>query len=215
DVGRQRSPPGWAGRGDGPGGTQGQHLPLHGLPQRRHGDRGRRQGDGSRAKVRALSMRDFVYHRASSLDEARRLGAEEGAAFLAGGQTLLRDLKHHRRTPTSLVKISGVLPREIDLRDGGITIGAGATHAAVAISKVVRKRLPRWRVWQNTSATRRCGTGPRWAVPSSPTRSRATIPRPASRSARRCTRRGGTSPPPSSSPAPAGRRSNRGRSSPP
>src|SRR5436190_15528880 len=49
------------------------------------------------------------------LDEARRLGAEEGAAFLAGGQTLLRDLKHHRRTPTSLVKISGVLPREIDL----------------------------------------------------------------------------------------------------
>src|SRR5207249_10827206 len=142
DVGRQRSPPGWAGRGDGPGGTQGQHLPLHGLPQRRHGDRGRRQGDGSRAKVRALSMRDFVYHRASSLDEARRLGAEEGAAFLAGGQTLLRDLKHHRRTPTSLVKISGVLPRQIDLRDGGITIGAGATHAAVAISEVVRKRLP-------------------------------------------------------------------------
>jgi carbon-monoxide dehydrogenase medium subunit len=87
-------------------------------------------------------MQDFVYHRASSLDEARRLGAEEGAAFLAGGQTLLRDLKHSRRTPRSLVKISGVLPREIDLRDGGITIGAGATHAEVAVSEVVRERLP-------------------------------------------------------------------------
>ena len=87
-------------------------------------------------------MHDFVYHRASSLDEARRLGAEEGAAFLAGGQTLLRDLKHSRRTPRSLVKISGVLPREIDLRDGEITIGAGATHAEVAVSEVVRERLP-------------------------------------------------------------------------
>src|SRR5439155_9891448 len=103
---------------------------------------GRRQGDGGRARVRTLSMHDFIYHQASSLDEARGLGAKEGAAFLAGGQTLIRDLKHHRRTPTSLVKISGILPREIDLRDGGITIGAGATHAEVAISEVIRERLP-------------------------------------------------------------------------
>ena len=87
-------------------------------------------------------MHDFVYHRPPTLDEACRLGAEEGAAFLAGGQTLLRDLKHRRRAPVSLVKISGVVPRKIDLRDGGITIGAGATHAEVAVSEVVRERLP-------------------------------------------------------------------------
>jgi aerobic carbon-monoxide dehydrogenase medium subunit len=87
-------------------------------------------------------MHDFVYHRASSLDEACRLGAEEGAAFLGGGQTLLRDLKHRRYAPASLVKISGVVPKEIDFRDGGITIGAGATHAEVAVSGVVRERLP-------------------------------------------------------------------------
>ncbi|MEI9406442.1 FAD binding domain-containing protein [Mesorhizobium argentiipisi] len=87
-------------------------------------------------------MNEFDYHRATSLDEARRLGAAEGAALLAGGQTLLRDLKHRRRAPASLVKISGVLPREIDLREGGITIGAGATHAEVAVSEVVRNRLP-------------------------------------------------------------------------
>ena len=87
-------------------------------------------------------MHDFVYHRPPTLDEACRLGAEEGAAFLAGGQTLLRDLKHRRRAPASLVKISGVVPREIDFRDGGITIGAGATHAEVAVSEVVRERLP-------------------------------------------------------------------------
>jgi carbon-monoxide dehydrogenase medium subunit len=87
-------------------------------------------------------MHDFVYHRAASLDEARRLGAEAGAAFLAGGQTLLRDLKHRRRAPASLVKISGVVPREIAFRDGSIRIGAGATHAEVAVSEIVRERLP-------------------------------------------------------------------------
>jgi carbon-monoxide dehydrogenase medium subunit len=87
-------------------------------------------------------MHDFVYHRATSIEEALRLGAEEGAAYLAGGQTLLRDLKHRRRAPVSLVKISGVLSREIVFRDGAITIGAGATHTEVAVSEVVRERLP-------------------------------------------------------------------------
>ena len=88
-------------------------------------------------------MREFVYHRACSIDEACRLGAEDGAAFLAGGQTLLRDLKRGRRgAPASLVKISGVVSREIGVRDGAITIGAGATHAEVAGAEVVRERLP-------------------------------------------------------------------------
>ena len=31
-------------------------------------------------------MHDFVYHRASSLDEARRLGAEEGPRFSRGAR---------------------------------------------------------------------------------------------------------------------------------
>ena len=35
-------------------------------------------------------MRDFVYYRPSSLDEARELALGEGALLLAGGQTLLR-----------------------------------------------------------------------------------------------------------------------------
>src|SRR5262245_10095186 len=42
-------------------------------------------------------MRDFVYRHASSLDEARRLACEQGAMLLAGGQTLLRDVKLGRR----------------------------------------------------------------------------------------------------------------------
>lgn len=62
--------------------------------------------------------------------------------LLAGGQTLLRDMKHGRHSPTSLVDITGVVPGQIELRDGAISIGAGATHAEVAGSAVLRRHLP-------------------------------------------------------------------------
>jgi aerobic carbon-monoxide dehydrogenase medium subunit len=87
-------------------------------------------------------MRDFVYHHPGSLDEARRLSVEEGAMVLAGGQTLLRDMKRGRLSPTSLVDITGILPKQIELGDGAISIGAGATHADVAGSAVLRQHLP-------------------------------------------------------------------------
>src|SRR5262245_26667185 len=87
-------------------------------------------------------MRDFVYHRPASLDDAGRLAAEEGAMLLAGGQTLLRDLKHGRHSPASLVDLTGLVPERIGFGDGAIVIGAGATHAEVAGSAVLRERLP-------------------------------------------------------------------------
>jgi aerobic carbon-monoxide dehydrogenase medium subunit len=87
-------------------------------------------------------MRDFVYHRPASLDEASRLAAEEGAMLLAGGQTLLRDLKHGRHAPASLVDLTGLVPERIGFGEGAISIGAGATHAEVAGSAVLRERLP-------------------------------------------------------------------------
>jgi aerobic carbon-monoxide dehydrogenase medium subunit len=87
-------------------------------------------------------MRDFAYHRPASLDEARRLAAEPGAMLLAGGQTLLRDMKLGRHSPSSLVDITGLLPNQVELRDGAIFIAAGATHAEVAGSAVLRKHLP-------------------------------------------------------------------------
>jgi carbon-monoxide dehydrogenase medium subunit len=87
-------------------------------------------------------MRDFVYHRPSSLDEAGRLALNEGAMLLAGGQTLLRDMKHGRHSPTSLVDITGVVPRHVERGDGAMSIGAGATHAEVASSVVMRRHLP-------------------------------------------------------------------------
>ena len=87
-------------------------------------------------------MRDFVYHRPSSLDEADRLACEDGAMLLAGGQTLLRDMKLGWHFPSSLVDIGGILPRHIELRENSISIGAGATHAEVAQSPVLRRHLP-------------------------------------------------------------------------
>jgi aerobic carbon-monoxide dehydrogenase medium subunit len=86
-------------------------------------------------------MRDFVYHRPASLDQARRLAAEAGAMLLAGGQTLLRDMKRGRHSPASLVDITGIVPKQIDLRDGAISIGAGATHAEVASAVLLRQHL--------------------------------------------------------------------------
>src|SRR5215470_3668911 len=87
-------------------------------------------------------MRDFVYHRPGSLDEARRLAREEGAMLLAGGQTLLRDMKLGRQAPASLVDITDVVPKRLEVRDGAIAIGAGATHADVAGSALLREHLP-------------------------------------------------------------------------
>jgi carbon-monoxide dehydrogenase medium subunit len=87
-------------------------------------------------------MRDFVYHHPASLEEARRLALEEGAMLLAGGQTLLRDMKRGRHAPASLIDITGIVPTEIELDDGAISIGAGATHAEVAGSAALREHLP-------------------------------------------------------------------------
>jgi carbon-monoxide dehydrogenase medium subunit len=87
-------------------------------------------------------MRDFVYHHPTSLDEAGRLALDEGAMLLAGGQTLLRDMKRGRHAPASLIDITGIVSKQIELQDGAISIGAGATHAEVAGSSALREQFP-------------------------------------------------------------------------
>src|SRR5262245_14431101 len=87
-------------------------------------------------------MREFVYHRPGSIDEARALAAADGAMLLAGGQTLLRDMKLGLHSPSSLIDIVGIVSKQIEFRDGAISMGAGATHAEVAGSAVLREHLP-------------------------------------------------------------------------
>ena len=84
-------------------------------------------------------MRDFVYYHPTSLDEARQLAMQQGAMLLAGGQTLLRDMKLGRHSPTSLIDVTGIVPKQIEFLDGAVWIGAGATHAEVASSPVLQQ----------------------------------------------------------------------------
>ena len=87
-------------------------------------------------------MRDFVFYHPTSLDEARQLAVQKGAMLLAGGQTLLRDMKLGRHSPTSLIDVTSIVPKQIECLDGAVWIGAGATHAEVARSPVLQRHLP-------------------------------------------------------------------------
>jgi len=89
-------------------------------------------------------MRDFAYHRPSSLDEAvsLRTGAAEGL-YLAGGMTLLPTMKQGLAAPSDLVDLSAVPGLAgIELAGGQVTIGAMTQHALVASSSDVRRAIP-------------------------------------------------------------------------
>jgi carbon-monoxide dehydrogenase medium subunit len=86
----------------------------------------------------------FDYHRPQSLDEALGLLASiEDARPLAGGHSLLPMMKVRLAVPAAIVDI-GRLPGldEIAFEGDSLTIGALATHAAVAASPIVREACP-------------------------------------------------------------------------
>jgi carbon-monoxide dehydrogenase medium subunit len=89
-------------------------------------------------------MKDFHFHRPSTVQEAIALAAgRDGAKFLAGGQSLLPVLKLELAEPTDLISLAGI--RELhDIRVDGanVVIGALVTHDEVARSAEVRKHLP-------------------------------------------------------------------------
>lgn len=88
-------------------------------------------------------MRDFEYRRATTIGEASDLARQAGAILMAGGQGLVLDLRWHRRRPSLVVDIGSVIPREIALgADGVVVIYAGATHADIASSPLIREHLP-------------------------------------------------------------------------
>jgi aerobic carbon-monoxide dehydrogenase medium subunit len=85
------------------------------------------------------------YHRPNSLAEAvSMLGSIEGAAVLAGGQTLLNALKLDLVAPSALVDIHR-LPelRGMDVRaDGRLIVGAAVTYAELAGDAFVQSHQP-------------------------------------------------------------------------
>ena len=86
----------------------------------------------------------FEYYRASSLAEAvELLQAHPGAKLLAGGHSLLPQMKLRVSTPGALVDIGRVKELAGIRLDGGtLTIGAMTTHHTLATSAVVAEHCP-------------------------------------------------------------------------
>lgn len=82
----------------------------------------------------------FDYHRALSVDEAiDLLQRHPEAKLLAGGHSLIPAMKLRAAQPAALIDISRIAGlAAITVADGAVTIGALATHAAVAASAEVR-----------------------------------------------------------------------------
>ncbi len=88
-------------------------------------------------------MNDVGFQRATSVAEALSLGAQPGAAFVAGGTNLIDLMKGGAATPMLLVDVSRlplttVMPRA----GGGIRIGAMVRNSDLANHALVRARYP-------------------------------------------------------------------------
>ncbi len=87
---------------------------------------------------------NFDYYRANSLSEAvSLLASHPGAKLLAGGHSLLPQMKLRVAQPSALVDIGRVAELRGLTHDGGVLrIGALTTHNTVATSAVVREHCP-------------------------------------------------------------------------
>src|ERR1700710_559632 len=89
-------------------------------------------------------MKDFAYHKPSTVSEAVALLAAGGESRpLSGGMTLLPTMKMRLSSPTALVDLVA-LPglTGIAIGGGSVTIGAMTTHAEVAASVGLQAAVP-------------------------------------------------------------------------
>ncbi len=87
----------------------------------------------------------FAYRRAESAEHAVRLfgEAEDGAQYLAGGQSLMPTLNFRLGDPGTLIDLTRIAAlKGISQKDGAIHIGALTTHAEVARDKLIAQHLP-------------------------------------------------------------------------
>lgn len=89
-------------------------------------------------------MHDFAYHRATSVADAiAAKRQDDGALFLAGGMSLVPLLKQRLSAPAALIDLRGLAAlRGIGLLGDRLTVGAMATHDAIACSSAVRAAIP-------------------------------------------------------------------------
>jgi carbon-monoxide dehydrogenase medium subunit len=89
-------------------------------------------------------MKDFAYHRPSSVKDAvALLKSHSGGKFLAGGQSLLPVLKLELAEPSDLISLAHLKElRDIRVDGGKVVIGALATHDQVHRSPEIHKAIP-------------------------------------------------------------------------
>jgi carbon-monoxide dehydrogenase medium subunit len=88
-------------------------------------------------------MYDFDYVRPTTMPELKKAVGAADATLLAGGQTLIPVLKQRLRKPSVLIDLAGIRNlNEVQIVGDKIAVGAMATHAAVATSKILLKRIP-------------------------------------------------------------------------
>src|ERR1700761_7490045 len=88
-------------------------------------------------------MHPFSYVQAENPEAAMNaVGAANGAAFFAGGTTLIDLMKLDVMTPRELVDINHLAFSSIDSDASGVTIGANVRNSALAHSPVIRENFP-------------------------------------------------------------------------
>ena len=89
-------------------------------------------------------MYAFDYHKAATVEEARRLmNAGTDGKLLAGGMTLIPTLKLRLAAPSHVVDLGGVADlKGIEVGPEAVTIRAMTTHATVAGLEAVRAAIP-------------------------------------------------------------------------
>jgi aerobic carbon-monoxide dehydrogenase medium subunit len=78
-------------------------------------------------------MYDFEFVKPSTIAEATKALAGEGAQALSGGQTLLPTMKQRLAAPATLVSLTGIAETKgVCKGDGGLHVGGATPHAVVA-----------------------------------------------------------------------------------
>lgn len=78
-------------------------------------------------------MHNFEFVKPSSIAEATKALASDGAQALSGGQTLLPTMKQRLAAPEVLVSLTGIAEMQgVCMGEGGLHIGAATPHAVVA-----------------------------------------------------------------------------------
>src|SRR5256886_2798436 len=89
-------------------------------------------------------MNNFGYTRASDVaDAVRRIAADPGAKFIAGGTNLIDLMKENVARPSRLIDITHLPLDQIDeTQDGGLRIGALVPNSDLAYHPQIEKRYP-------------------------------------------------------------------------